>query len=35
MISSPFLLTRNARNFWAAAWCWLDFSTAAPETSIT
>ncbi len=35
MISWACLLTRKATNFCAAAWCVLDFSTAAPDTSST
>ncbi|HEY3980466.1 MAG TPA: hypothetical protein VGM79_24530 [Streptosporangiaceae bacterium] len=29
----PAELTRNATSARAAAWCWLDVSTAAPDTS--
>jgi len=35
MISWAGLLTRKARNRCAAAWWLLDFSTAAPDTSMT
>ena len=35
MISWPCLLTRKARNFWAAALCLEDLRIPAPETSMT